>query len=214
LNPFATWNPARCVWESGQELVCGHVEPYSAIWPTSGSMRNGQCFRRPPWELPIAANGSSSLLPTPQARDGDGSNRSMSATTAHLRHNVQGKRNLDDAIALLPTPRTSDMHGTGEHGTGGLDLRTAISLLPTPRASDGEKGGPNQRGSSGDLMLPSAVMLLPTATAMDSRSSGKGQSLSHGTTLTDAVRSTGATTDQPSSDGNESSDDGHPPRLF
>ena len=34
------------------------------------------------------------------------------------------------------------------------------SLLPTPRATDGTKGGPNQRGSSGDLMLPSAVMDL------------------------------------------------------
>src|SRR5690606_12204794 len=31
------------------------------------------------------------------------------------------------------------------------------NLLPTPRATDGTKGGPNQRGSSGDLMLPSAV---------------------------------------------------------
>lgn len=35
-------------------------------------------------------------------------------------------------------------------------------LLPTPRATDGTKGGPGQRGSSGDLMLPSAVHLLPT----------------------------------------------------
>lgn len=41
-------------------------------------------------------------------------------------------------------------------------------MLPTPRASDGAKGGPNQRGSSGDLMLPAAVMsLLPTPTASD-----------------------------------------------
>lgn len=32
-----------------------------------------------------------------------------------------------------------------------------LTLLPTPRATDGTKGGPNQRGSSGDLMLPSAV---------------------------------------------------------
>ena len=35
--------------------------------------------------------------------------------------------------------------------------RAAVTLLPTPRATDGTKGGPNQRGSSGDLMLPSAV---------------------------------------------------------
>ena len=41
-----------------------------------------------------------------------------------------------------------------------------LTLLPTPRATDGTKGGPNQRGSSGDLMLPSAVVqLLPTPTA-------------------------------------------------
>ena len=41
-------------------------------------------------------------------------------------------------------------------------------MLPTPRATDGTKGGPNQRGSSGDLMLPSAVMgLLPTPMAAD-----------------------------------------------
>jgi hypothetical protein len=62
--------------------------------------------------------------------------------------------------SLLPTPRTSDTNGAGAHGTGGPDLRTAVALLPTPRATDGTKGGPNQRGSSGDLMLPSAVMRL------------------------------------------------------
>jgi DNA (cytosine-5)-methyltransferase 1 len=40
--------------------------------------------------------------------------------------------------------------------------------MPTPRATDGTKGGPNQRGSSGDLMLPSAVTdLLPTPAVND-----------------------------------------------
>ena len=48
----------------------------------------------------------------------------------------------------------------------------AIALLPTPRATDGTKGGPNQRGSSGDLMLPSAVVqLLPTPVAQPSGNS-------------------------------------------
>ena len=41
-------------------------------------------------------------------------------------------------------------------------------MLPTPRATDGTKGGPNQRGSSGDLMPPSAVaQLLPTPSVAD-----------------------------------------------
>lgn len=39
-----------------------------------------------------------------------------------------------------------------------------VHLLPTPRATDGTKGGPGQRGSSGDLMLPSAV---PSAEGSD-----------------------------------------------
>lgn len=39
---------------------------------------------------------------------------------------------------------------------------TASSLLPTAKATDGTKGGPNQRGSKGDMTLPSAVQLPPT----------------------------------------------------
>ena len=54
------------------------------------------------------------------------------------------------------------------NGLDGLPVASERALLPTPRATDGTKGGPNQRGSSGDLMLPSAVQpdnLLPTPTA-------------------------------------------------
>ena len=108
---------------------------------------------------------------------------------------IQRPRTADSApdLTLLPTPRTSDdTNGAGAHGQGGMDLRTVASLLPTPtsrdhkgrnqrddatcltgallptpRATDGTNGGPNQRGSSGDLMLPSAVHLLPTPAVND-----------------------------------------------
>lgn len=69
------------------------------------------------------------------------------------------------ARVSLPSPRTSDTNGPGHHGTGGPDLRTVVSIMPTPRAMDGTKGGPNQRGSSGDVMLPSVAAHLPTPTA-------------------------------------------------
>jgi DNA (cytosine-5)-methyltransferase 1 len=101
--------------------------------------------------------GVADLLPTPMAADSE----RQSATFARGNPTLLG--------ALLPTPRTSDANGTGQHGQGGMDLRTAVALLPTPRASDGEKGGPNQRGSKGDLALPAAAMLLPTPTVADSR---------------------------------------------
>jgi hypothetical protein len=42
-------------------------------------------------------------------------------------------------------------------------------LWASPRASDGEKGGPNQRGSKGDLALPSQAAQWPTPTVHDYR---------------------------------------------
>lgn len=87
----------------------------------------------------------------------------------------------DEVEHLLPTPAVNDMgraytpeqwdqwtdrmkaaHGNGNGHGKSLEIE-AQRLLPTPRATDGTKGGPNQRGTSGDLMLPSAATrLLPT----------------------------------------------------
>jgi hypothetical protein len=46
---------------------------------------------------------------------------------------------LPNDLKMLPTPRTSDQNGAGEHGQGGMDLRTAVKLLPTPVAHDDGK---------------------------------------------------------------------------
>jgi hypothetical protein len=84
------------------------------------------------------------------------------------------------AVQLLKTPTAQlavnggsqhpDKRKAGGHGPTLAD-QVEHQLLPTPRATDGTKGGPNQRGSSGDLMLPSAVMeLLPTPAARDFKS--------------------------------------------
>ncbi len=63
------------------------------------------------------------------------------------------RREHDPDLRGLPVTHTGDHNGASLTG----------ALLPTPRATDGTNGGPNQRGSSGDLMLPSAVhQLLPT----------------------------------------------------
>ena len=103
------------------------------------------------------------LLPTPSA---DNSRGIPYGTTdyASLANSV---------VALLPTPEAKlgssgpDYARADRDGSGGDDLTTTLfKLLPTPRATDGTKGGPNQRGSSGDLMPPSAVHeLLPTPRA-------------------------------------------------
>jgi hypothetical protein len=110
------------------------------------------------FDLPTAV----SMLPTPTARD----------ATRGAGWGEQPGRPLSEVIALLPTPVATDVHGgPGRRNTHGKpllpgavshlapasDARGVGALLPTPRASDAAKGGPNQRGSSGDLMLPAAV---------------------------------------------------------
>lgn len=77
-------------------------------------------------------------------------------------------RDSASPVGLLPTPSVAVGTGgqttrsgdrAGELLLGGVAAAYgADELMPTPRATDGAKGGPNQRGSSGDLMLPSAAV--------------------------------------------------------
>ena len=74
-----------------------------------------------------------------------------------------------ETVGLRPGLREGDtgrLGGRRPHHSPGK-TQGHVTLFPTPRATDGTKGGPNQRGSSGDLMLPSAVMLLPTPAVND-----------------------------------------------
>ena len=106
-------------------------------------------------------------LPTPNATDWKGSG-AAAGRMRDGRPRTAGDADLTEAVThLLPTPAARDGKGRDMPGrAGGRSLPD--TLLPTPRATGGTKGGPNQRGSSGDLMLPSAVMsLLPTPTAAD-----------------------------------------------
>ncbi|MEU4967822.1 hypothetical protein [Streptomyces smyrnaeus] len=114
----------------------------------------------------------------------------------------QGGLDLRTAISLLPTPADRDWK-SGESNLMDRNSRplneVVVNLLPTPRASGGSKGGPNQRGSKGDLMLPSAVsQLLPTPTASDGDRTSSTYSRGNPTL-------TGALTDPPSDAGSTSS---------
>jgi hypothetical protein len=172
-QPIAIWNRARGVWEVPQteSLICGHSERFSETWPSSGMTHGGSAYALPTLAHRTAGSGSSSLLPTPNAADGMGGPGNSGR---------DGGLNLRTAAALLPTPTSRDHRGANQRGD---ETCLTGALLPTPRASDGTKGGPNQRGNSGDLMLPSAVagiaanpsqagpiagtaeLLLPTPTA-------------------------------------------------
>ena len=127
--------------------------------------------------LPL--NAVVTLLPTPQAsladhnrangvdpeiRRGQGRQVSLADVARHeLLPTPRATRggSSTETVDLLPTPRcASGMTAPlrpDARDISRLEDAVAVHLLPTPRATDGTKGGPNQRGSSGDLMPPSAV---------------------------------------------------------
>lgn len=151
--PLATWNSARGVWETPQvSLLCAHSVPYSAAWPTSGSMRAGACFAPLTSGPRTAESGSSSPPGRPSESPLLKTPTSNLATNGGSQHPAKRKR--------------------GGHGPNLAD--EVEWLLPTPKASDGTNGSPNQRHDNGDLALPSAAArLLPTPQASDTGTPGR-----------------------------------------
>ncbi len=85
LQPFATWNSTRGVWETSQLDLSGQPAPFSETWPTSGWMRNGSGYPLPPSAHHIPGSVSSSspiaLFRTPVASD----SRRGQETSEHVR---------------------------------------------------------------------------------------------------------------------------------
>lgn len=91
-------------------------------------------------------------LPTPSAYAGERGGPQDPAKRREGGHRAE----LDDVVSFLPTVNVKNNDNQQSPGYG-PNIGEALRSLPTPRAGDGTKGGPNQAGSSGDLMLPSAV---------------------------------------------------------
>mgnify|MGYP001011359591 CR=1 FL=1 len=123
--------------------LLAHYDPESSSWRMSQDTF--------PWE---ASPLLETLPPWGMTRNGELSERPTPGRLTAAR----------ESSSLLPTPTRRDHKGHNQRRDA-----TCLpgALLPTPRASHGPKGGPNQRGSKGDLTLPSAVMLLPTPAVND-----------------------------------------------
>jgi hypothetical protein len=149
--------------------------------------------------LPMGSCAVAAVLPTPMSSLGRGTGM-PSRATAHLRQNVQHKRNLDDAIALLPSRKTPEAWA---------EWTARRRLLETPRVTTSGMTASKAAVARGqhDSRLEAQAALLPTPTAMDSAAS-RGSSPSD-VTLTDAVvrTSLGARTNPRFVAGSASSDD-------
>lgn len=97
-----------------------------------------------------------------------------SCNRANGKWNSRGEPKLSAQVLMnLPTPRCTDWKNGKQRADFGMNLPTFAKLWPTPLATDGSKGGPNQKGSKGDLRLSSAVHHWPTPCATDHKGTGK-----------------------------------------
>ena len=223
-TPFACYDPDSSSWRTWEHFLFEDSTSFSDRWPNSGMTHDGRAFELPTSVLPTSAIGYSSSvsLGTPTARAAKGANsvRVASGDTRGL---------LENQVATLPTPRTTDSTGPGVHGDGGMDLSTAVreNLLPTPHSQNGEPRNNKvwARPLDQPQNLENAPALLPTPVVNDmgrdktpeqweawiegERAKGYNGN-GHGNSLSIEVRkSTGAATKPPSDDGSPSP--GQPP---
>lgn len=85
--------------------------------------------------------GGRILLPTPNAREGGARGFPSAEHAARRAADPMRSTNLEDAIALLPTPRATDIGTPGRRSSEGWrpQLGQAVSLLPTPMAADAQR---------------------------------------------------------------------------
>lgn len=137
-QPTAIWNTVRGVWEKPQtaNLFCAHLELFSEVWLTSGTMRDGQVYELPMQERLTTGSESlsSPILPTPAVAhlrnhdediDGylerrqdflDGKTKGMPGASLGVAVRMQ-----QGGVDYLPTPTTRDFKdGQAEHERDGV----------------------------------------------------------------------------------------------
>ncbi len=136
VQPFAIWNPTRGVWETSQLDLSGQPAPYSAIWPTSGWMRNGSAYQRPLSAHPTPGSASSSspamtLFRTPLATDSTRGGESLDQVRAR-RGTIALSHQIID-LALNGPAGSQSKSGEPEMLWSLIeDIFTAGDATPTP----------------------------------------------------------------------------------
>lgn len=145
--------------EKGKQV---NLDGYVQMWPTPGVpnggrgfpkdvvWKNGTAYTKDGRKLQVMLENAVKMWPTPTVMDHlpPKSDVALDRMQTEIRPGRTGAPSLKDDRRLL---------GYEDPLQEGTEWGAAVQKWPTPRASDGEKGGPNQHGSKGDLTLPSAA---------------------------------------------------------
>lgn len=129
---FAWFDRDTSSWRTSQLCLDGGWDEFSATWPSSGVMRNGECFHRAEWVPHIHEKGCS-LFPTPLASDGI-----RGGARKYTKANRKRHWTLNDELGARPNPPFSEwLIG---FPIGWSDLRESeMRLIPmSPSGSVGE----------------------------------------------------------------------------
>lgn len=176
-TPLARWDRPTSSWRTCAATSLWDLPMSSLTLPTWGCLRGGELYELPTPEPATVEQGCSSL-PTPNARDYEGSPSAAWSTQA----------SLPRAIKELPTPTAqAAKHMTmDDRGVGTLDdhnlWSVASRLLPTPAVNDmgagkdpqawdewsaRQKAADGRPAPHGKSLEQEALKMLPTPQAGD-----------------------------------------------
>jgi DNA (cytosine-5)-methyltransferase 1 len=153
---------------------------YYVSWTVVGACRVGACHHRHrtflaaslsvprlPASDPVALHEPSGWVPVQQVLFGDAAAVQWPPSGLMSGGVVWALPvdTCDDSMRLLPTVLTSEANGPGQHGTGGMDLRTTVSLLD-PDATGYDRFGPfaaavRRHEKAFDLVAPAPQSMSP-----------------------------------------------------
>ena len=129
---YAKWDPASACWRTSQVcLLTTTLAPYSGSWPQAGSMRSGECYRRPRLEHRTYAGGSG-YWPTPNVEDAGRQGDAEWAARWAAGEKVPTPHQRLRTKVLWPTPRA--IYGEHPGMKDDQHLTGAVQMWPTPRA--------------------------------------------------------------------------------
>jgi hypothetical protein len=152
-NVFAFFDPDTSSWKtSTPSLFPGetddggdrHRSKRSLVtWPRSGMTRAGEACELRTWAPATDESASSSLLPTPCAKEPGGTVEQYHERLRKFRPGTPTFTPLTMLVQLLPTPAARDWKdsiGFVAHPEKSHLTHTIKDLLPTPNASDDRRG--------------------------------------------------------------------------